>query len=157
MYGIFGFVEKLNIQNFVNSVRNSVHYIHTEHLDLQRNWITKTTWIQREIVYIINVQNVCICIKIENLELRKFNGKLCTLNVWTIWICRYIENPEMQKFDWKLCTLNVRNVRFCGVIEYPKYRKFSRKLSTLYMYGMFGFAEKLNILNNVNSTGNCVH
>jgi len=25
------------------------------------------------------------------------------------------------------------------------------------MYGMFGFTEKLNIHNHVNSTGNCVH
>ena len=27
MYGRFGFAEKLNIQNFVNSVRNCVHYM----------------------------------------------------------------------------------------------------------------------------------
>ena len=46
-----GFVEKLKIQNFVNSAR---------------------------IVYITNVWNVKICREIENLELRKFNEKLCT-------------------------------------------------------------------------------
>ena len=26
-----------------------------------------------------------------------------------------------------------------------------------YMYGMFGFADKLKIQNNVNATRNCVH
>jgi len=57
----------------------------------------------------------------------------------------------------KLCTLNVQNVWFCGEIEYPKFHKFGGKLCTLYMYGMSGFAKKLNIQNCVNSTGNCVH
>ena len=56
MYGKSGFVEKLKIQNFVNSAR---------------------------IVYIIYVWNVKICREIENLELHKFNGKLCTLNIRT--------------------------------------------------------------------------
>ena len=27
----------------------------------------------------------------------------------------------------------------------------------LYVYGMFGFADKLKIQNGVNSSGNCVH
>ena len=39
---------------------------------------------------------------------------------------------------------------------YPKFRKFNGKLCTLYMHGMSEFAEKLNIQNCVNSTGNCV-
>ena len=51
MYGKSGFTEKLKIQNFVNSAR---------------------------IVYVIYVRNVKICREIENLELRKFNDKLCT-------------------------------------------------------------------------------
>ena len=42
-------------------------------------------------------------------------------------------------------------------IEYPELQKFNRKLYTLYMYGMCGCTEKLNIQNCVNSTGNCVH
>ena len=42
-------------------------------------------------------------------------------------------------------------------IEYPELRKFDGKLCTLYMYGMFGFAEKLNIQNCENSTANFVH
>ena len=30
-------------------------------------------------------------------------------------------------------------------IEYPKLRKFNGKLYTLYMYGMVGFVQKLNV------------
>ena len=105
---MFRFAKKLNIQNYVNWRRNYVHYICIECLDLQKNWISRTPKIQREILYIIYIyiyiRNVWICRKIESLELRKFNGKLFTL---------------------------------C-------------------MYGIFGFAEKLNILNRGNSTGNCV-
>ena len=37
MYGMSGFADKLNIQNFVNSAGNCVHYICTECMDLQRN------------------------------------------------------------------------------------------------------------------------
>ena len=50
----------------------------------------------------------------------------------------------------------VWNVWFCGEIEYPKLGKFSRKLCPLYIYGMFGFAEKLNSQNCLNSMGNFV-
>ena len=60
------------------------------------------------------------------------------------------------KFNSKLCTLNVRNIWFCGEIEYSKFLKFNEKLCTLYMYGISGFAEKLNILKYINSTGNYV-
>ena len=41
--------------------------------------------------------------------------------------------------------------------EYLALRKFNGKLCTLYIYGMSGFVEKLNIPNTENSTGNCVH
>ena len=37
LYGMYGFDEKLNIENFINSTRNCVNYICTECLDLQRN------------------------------------------------------------------------------------------------------------------------
>ena len=67
------------------------------------------------------------------------------------------ENLELRKFNGKLCTLIVRNVWFCGEIEYPKFHKFSQKSCTLDTYGMSRFAEKLKIQNCVNSTGNCVH
>ena len=40
--------------------------------------------------------------------------------------------------------------------ESPELRKFNGKFFTLYMYGIFGFAEILNIQNWGNSTGNCV-
>ena len=73
---MYGFVEKLNTQNFVNSAG---------------------------IVNIIFVRNIWIRREIHYLEIYKFNGKLCTL------------------------------------------------------YGMFGFAEKMNIQNFVNSAGNFEH
>ena len=37
--------------------------------------------------------------KIENPELHKFNGKLCTLYVRIVWICREIEYLELRKFN----------------------------------------------------------
>ena len=55
-----------------------------------------------------------------------------------------------------MCTLNVRNVWFYGEVEYSKFLKFNEKLCTLYMYGISGFAEKLNILKYINFTGNYV-
>ena len=77
--------------------------------------------------------------------------------VWNVRICGEIENLEQLKFNRKLCTLNVRKVWVCEEFEYPKFRKFSGKLCTLYMFGTSGFAEKLNIQNYVNSTGNYVN
>ena len=35
-------------------------------------------------------------------------------------------------------------------IECPELRIFNGEFGTLYMYGMSGFAEKLNVQNNVN-------
>ena len=81
-------------------------------------------------MYIIFVQNVWICKKINCVEKRKFNGKLCTLNVRNVWICREIEYPELRKLKKKFCTL--------------------------YLHGMSGVAKKLNIQNSENSTGNCI-
>ena len=37
LYEMFGFAEKLKIQNFVTSAGNRVYYICTERLDLLRN------------------------------------------------------------------------------------------------------------------------
>ena len=56
-------------------------------------------------MYIIFVQNVWICRKINCVELGKFNGKLCTLNVQNVHICREIEYTELGKLKKKLCTL----------------------------------------------------
>ena len=104
MYEMSGLVEKSYIQNCVNSTVNWVQYICTKRLDLLKYWISKTTKIQRVIVYIIYV--------------------------WNGWICRKFEYQERRKFDWKFCTL--------------------------YMYGMGGFAKKLNILSCENSKENSV-
>ena len=41
--------------------------------------------------------------------------------------------------------------------EYLELRKFNGKLYTLYIYGMSGFVEKLNLQNYENSTGNFLH
>ena len=46
---------------------------------------------------------------------------------------------------------------FVEKIEYPELRKFNGKLYTLYIYGMVGFVEKLNVQNYGNSTKNYVH
>ena len=51
------------------------------------------------------MQNVCICRKINCVELRKFNKKLCTLKVRNVRISREIEYPELRKLKEKLCTL----------------------------------------------------
>ena len=104
MHGMSGLAEKLNIPNYIYSMGNCVHYIYTKYLNLQKNWISRTTKIQWEIVY--------------------------NMYVW--------------------------NVRICWKIKYPKLRKFIGKLCTLFMYGISGFAEKLNIHSCENSTENCV-
>ena len=82
MHGTFGFEEKLDIQNYKNSTGNSVNYICTECLDLQKNWISRSAKIRWKILYVIHVWNVWICKKIGYLDLRKFNGKLCTLYMY---------------------------------------------------------------------------
>ena len=113
-----------------NSMGNCVYYICKDWLDLQKNWISSTVEIQRGILYIICLE--CLDLqKIEYLELRKFNGKLCTLFMY-----------GHSRFAEKLKVQNSRNSIWNCV---------------QYMYGMFGFAEKLNIQNCVNSTKNCVH
>ena len=173
MYRMTGFAEKLNIQNCENSMGNCVQYICTQRLDLLQNWISRTAKIQREIVYIIYVRNVWICKKIEYPELRKFNGKLCTVYMYATsgfaaklniqncenstgncvhytcaewldlqknWISR------AAKIRWKiLYVIHVRNFWICRKIEYLDLQKFNGKLCTLYMYGMDGLEEKLNI------------
>ena len=155
---MFRFAKKLNIQNYVNWRRNYVHYICIECLDLQKNWISRTPKIQREILYIIYIyiRNVWICRKIESLELRKFNGKLCTLYVCNVWICRKIECPELHKFNGKLCTLYVRNIWIWRKIECLELRKFNGKLCTLYVRNVW-ICRTTKCPNYGSSTGNCVH
>ena len=77
--------------------------------------------------------------------------------VQNVWICRKINCVELLKFNGKLCTLNVRNVQICKEIEYTELRKLKKKLCTLYLHRMSGFAKKLNIQNSENSTGNSIH
>ena len=46
-----------------------------------------------------------------------------------------------------MCALYAQNDWISRKIEYPKLLIFKRKLCTLYMYGMYGVAEKLNVQN----------
>ena len=131
MYGMSGFIEKLIIQNWKNSTRNCFHYICTECLDLQKNWISRTAKIQREIVYIIYVREVLFWRKIEYLELRKFVGKLCTLYIYgTSWFQK-IWLPGTVKIQLEIVyTIYVRNVKICREIEFPEPSNLNGKLYT---------------------------
>ena len=50
----------------------------------------------------------------------------------------------------------VQNVNISWKIEYSELQKFNGKLCKLYMYGMSRFAEKLNVQNFINLSGNCL-
>ena len=97
------------------------------------------------------VRNSRIGRKFAYPNLQKFNGKLCILYVRNVRLCRKIEC-----FNGKLCTFSLRNVWICRKIEYPKLRKFNAKLRTLHTNGTSRFAEKLNVQNSGNYTGNFV-
>ena len=49
-----------------------------------------------------------------------------------------------------------RNVWIRRKIEYHGLHIFNGKLCTLFMYGMFGLTEKLNVHNCINWMGNCI-
>ena len=102
MHGISELAEKLNIPYCIYSLGNCVHYICTECLDLQKNWISRITKIQRKIVYNIYVRNVRICWKIKYPELRKFIGKLCTL-------CMYRISGFAEKLNIQSCENSTEN------------------------------------------------
>ena len=57
----------------------------------------------------------------------------------------------ISRFAEKLNTQNCENSTgncvyyMHGKIKYTELRIFNEKLCTLYMYGMFGYAEKLNV------------
>ena len=154
---MFGFAEKLNIENFVNSVRICVDYICTDCLHWQTNWKSGIALIQWEIVYFKCTE----CVVLRRNWISKISKKqreiVYIIYVRNTWICKQIEYPEIYKVNGNLCTLNVRSVWFCEESKYSKFHKFSGKLCTLYMYRISAFAEKLNILKYINSTGNIVH
>ena len=124
---------------------------------MQKNW-SKTAQIWHKIVYIIFVQNVWICRKIDCLELRKFNGKLCTLNVRKVRIYREIEYPKLRKltrdfvhYFWTKCLYLQKN----WISGTPKIQR--EIVYIIYIYEMSGFVEKLNLHNYENSMGNYLH
>ena len=128
IYGTPGFAEKLNIQNCKNSSGYCVHYICTECLDFQTNWIFTVAEIQWKIVYIIHVQNVWIGKKIECPLLRKCNKKLCMLYIYGMSGLAKKLNAQNCKLNRKLCTLYVRKVWICRKIQYPELRKYKREI-----------------------------
>ena len=130
---MFNFSANPNIPYMYCTQFEIVSNTRTECLDLQKNCTSKTVKIRQKIVYIIFVQNVWICRKFDCLELRKLNGKLCTLHVRNVWICRKIECPDLRKFNEKLCMLYVRNFRIGRKIAYIDLQKFSGKLCALYV------------------------
>ena len=124
---------------------------------MQKNW-SKTAQIWHKIVYIIFVQNVWICRKIDCLELRKFNGKLCTLNVRKVRIYREIEYPKLRKLNKRFCSLFLSEMSIFAKklnIWNPKIQR--EIVYIIYIYEMSGFVEKLNLHNYENSTGNYLH
>ena len=130
MYGMSGFVEKLKLQNFIHSAR---------------------------IVYIIYGRNVKICREIENLERRKFNGKLCAFDVRNGWFCLEIEYPKFHKFSGKLCIFCMYGIsRFAEKLNIFKYINLAGNY-VHHTYGLSGCADKFKIQNCVNSTENSVH
>ena len=81
----------------------------------------------------------------------------CIFPVRNFWICRKIEYPKLRKFNGKLCTLHTYGRS--GFAEKLNVQNSGNSTgnSVRYMYGMSKFAKKLNIPNSENSTGNCVH
>ena len=103
VHGMSGLAKKLNIAYYKYSMGNCVQYICTKCLDLQKNWISRTTKIQWEIVYNMYVRNVRICWKIKYPKLQKFIEKLCTLCMYGISGFAKISNIHIYKNSAKNC------------------------------------------------------
>ena len=104
------FAKKLNIPNSENSTGICVHYLCTACLDLQKNSKSKTVEIQFEIVY--NTSTECLHLK-KNCTSKtvKIRQKIVyIIFVQNVWICRKIDCLELRKLNGKLCTLHVQNV-----------------------------------------------
>ena len=61
MHRMSRFPEKLKIQSCGNSTESCVHYICTECLDWQKNWMSRDGKMQWKIVYVIYLRNFGIC------------------------------------------------------------------------------------------------
>ena len=74
-------------------------------------------------------------------------------------LSKYAEKLKVQNSRnsiWNCVQYMYEIFWICKKIEHPKLHKFDRKLCTLYLYKTFGYVEKLNVQNCVNSTENCV-
>ena len=131
IFGTFGFAEKLNIQNCENSSGYCAHYICTECLDFQTNWIFRAAEIQWKIVHIIHVRNVWIRKKIECPLLGKCNKKLCMLYIYGM-------SGLAKKSNVQNCVNSTGNC-------------------VHYIYRISRYVGNLNIQNYENSIWNCLH
>ena len=128
MNGMSGFAEKLNVQICENSTRNCVCYMYG-------------------MLGLAEKLHILICINSTGNCAHYMYGMSGFAEKLNVQIC---ENSLGN------CIFPVRNFWICRKIEYPKLRKFNGKLCTLHTYGRSGFAEKLNVQNSGNSTGNSV-
>ena len=99
-----------------------------------------------------------MCRKIEYLELRNFNGKLCALYLYER--SGFAEELNIQNCEnstgncvYYMCTKS----QDLQKIWISRTVKIQGKLCTLYTHGMSWFAENLNIQNCEISTRNCEH
>ena len=131
MYRMSRFAEKLNVQNFINLSGNCL-----------LNMYGMSGFAEK-----LNIQNC------EN-STGNCVRYMCTksLDLQKIWIFKTTKIEQEIVY-----IIYARNVLICRKFEYPELRKFNWKLSTLYMYGMSGFAGKLNFQNRVIWMGNCIH
>ena len=128
---MYAFAERLNIQNCVNLTRYCMHYMYglfwfTENMN-SKNTLNMELHKFNVKLCTLYVRIVWIC-RFEYLKLYKFNEKLCTLDVWIMWICKKFICPELRKINGKLCKLYLWIVWICGKIKYPELRKFNKKL-----------------------------
>ena len=96
------------------------------------NWKSRTSKIQRKIVYI--------------------------MFVWNVGICRKNEYPEQRKFKVKLCTLYMYGTSgFAEKLNFQNYENSTGNCVHYMCTKKSGFAKNLNIQNCENSMGNYVH
>ena len=144
MHRMSRFPEKLKIQSCGNSTESCVHYICTECLDWQKNWMSRDGKMQWKIVYVIYLRNFGIC-------------NICTIYVRKVWICRKVQYPKLCKFNGKLSTLYM--YRMSGLVKKSNVQNCVNSTGNCvhYMYRVSRCVRNLNIQNYKNSMANCVH
>ena len=108
MYQLFGFAEKLNIQNYINSTKNILLYMYglgrfAEKLNIQNCVNFTGNWVYHMYRFSGFVEKLNIHSYVNLMEVVYNRCMDC-------WICRLIEFLELHKFNGKFCTLYVQNV-----------------------------------------------